>query len=627
MQTAISATGAKSPTHRLDIRFQYSRISEEKVKSFTLALLVCILGAAPAPLVVGSVRDQVGVPVAGAVVSAGGTSTTTANDGTFALATSSQTIHVGCAYCSPLDLRVQPLEPVVVIVKRYQALITTGPTEHDLSALPYARSESAVAVAPFMVLSDSRSVLPGPRVSYLGASPQGSPVIDDGFTSYDPVANISQFSVVPFFDTRQVSVSEPGDSFYYGDQAGAGIVSIDDFGTQSLNQFAIGGHTSAFGSAHASATSSTSLAASTTAMDARLRGAAKLQLQSGANSFDFSMLGAQSSLGRNSSSISNSIEAIDAGFQRYGDTSLAANIAIDRAGYATTLGGAPLLARWSDLAASLRAETQKRIRTFADLGLATATGGYDVPTLRLAGTIAQAHLEGGFEEESTQYSLRAGAGAYTVEYNGGNSGFATPLRAQILSSFLTGSYHVNPQWSTSLYAGMSFRLPSLLETFARTPENGALRVDRYDQLTGELTYTDLRRLRIDLVAMGERLRDLDSGTLNSLGMAVSWQISPVLVLRAWTLHFADETLPYETLLRFGRTAASASPGNAWLTYENDSGLRFDILYRGDVLDGSLRRHLDASMSVPFEQRLKWFVGTEGRDGGRTVDAGLRFAAP
>lgn len=598
------------------------------MKSLTLVLLVCALGAAPAPLLVGSVRDQLGAPIVGAVIRSGDVQTTTANDGTFALSgLAGDTLHIQCAYCTPLDLRVVPLQPVVAIVQRYQALVAVGPSERDLAALPYERSESALGLAPFTVLTNSRALLPGPRLSYLNASPQGSAVTDDGFVSYDPVANVSLFPTVPFFDVRHATLTPPGESFYYGDQAGAGVVALDDLGTQRSNQYAITGSSTAIGSAQASKNALSSAAASATPSDARVRGALKVQSYGGSDLVDLAIFGAQSTQARGTASIFNSIEAANAGFERYGDTVIAADVTTDRAGYTTSFGPSPLRARWSDVAASLRAESQRQIHTFGDLGFASTTGDYGVSTLHLAGSIAQAHVDAGVEEQNTQYALRAGVGAYTIGYTGGNSGVATPLHAQALSSFLSGTYHLSSQWSASLYAGSSFRLPSLLETFAHTPETNALRVDRYDQLTSSLSYTDLHRLRVDLIAMNEQLRDLDSGTVSSAGISLSWQIAPLLVFRAWTLHFDDATQPYETLLRFGRNAASASPGLAWLTYENDSGLRFDVLYRSDLLDALPRRHLDASLSAPFEQNLRWFVGTEGRYDGRTVDAGIRFESP
>jgi hypothetical protein len=84
--------------------------------------------------------------------------------------------------------------------------------------------------------------------------------------------------------------------------------------------------------------------------------------------------------------------------------------------------------------------------------------------------------------------------------------------------------------------------------------------------------------------MSERLTSLDAGTVHSAGASVAWQIAPEIALRAWTTWFNDTTQPYETVLRFGRSAPSGAPGSLWLTYENPSGFRIDTIYRSDFLD-------------------------------------------
>src|SRR6185312_5547108 len=95
----------------LDITFDYSRMSKESVKRSlaVLAVLGSVVFSTPAvaqvPLVVGSVRDQRGVPIAGARVTAatpaGQRSTTTQADGTFALPAGGATaVTVTCRFCA-----------------------------------------------------------------------------------------------------------------------------------------------------------------------------------------------------------------------------------------------------------------------------------------------------------------------------------------------------------------------------------------------------------------------------------------------------------------------------------------------------------------------------------------------
>jgi hypothetical protein len=106
--------------------------------TFATALLLTTLVAPPAraqtPLVVGAVRDQRGVPVAGAaVVGRRGNQaqlrTTTDTSGTFALAASGVvSILVTCRYCAPAVVSVRAGDPVVVIVDRYAALASDAPS-------------------------------------------------------------------------------------------------------------------------------------------------------------------------------------------------------------------------------------------------------------------------------------------------------------------------------------------------------------------------------------------------------------------------------------------------------------------------------------------------------------------
>jgi hypothetical protein len=201
------------------------------------------------------------------------------------------------------------------------------------------------------------------------------------------------------------------------------------------------------------------------------------------------------------------------------------------------------------------------------------------------------------------------------------------MSAQALSPSLYVSYDLSPQWNVELYAGGSFRLPTLLEAYASNPDAGPLPIDRYAQLTQTVTYTDLRRLKISLTSMNERLRSLDNGTVRAVGVSLAWQVAPAISLRAWTLYFNDQTQPYEALVRFGRPVQSGTPGSLWLTYDNPSGLRLDGIYRADLLDALPNRHVDASLSAPLADRLRWFVSTERRLDARYVDAGIRFEGP
>ena len=147
-------------------------------------LLIVMLVAAPAwgqvPLIAGSVRDQRGAPIEGALVSgrtSDGQPVQAATDaaGTFVMhGQAVGQLLVTCRYCEPARLVPRPAEPVVAIVRRYQALLADAPSAADLENLPYSHVESAIALRPFTLLAQSSTPYPGSSLSDRGLSPSGS---------------------------------------------------------------------------------------------------------------------------------------------------------------------------------------------------------------------------------------------------------------------------------------------------------------------------------------------------------------------------------------------------------------------------------------------------------------------
>ncbi len=167
------------------------------------ALVFGILVAAPAraqaPLVVGSVRDQHGAAIVGAVVTGetlpgARTTTTTDASGTFALhANGIVSVLITCRYCRSARVAVKRDEPVVLVMLRYDALANDSPSPSDLENLPYAHVESSIALHPFTLLSQSSEPYPGALLSDRGLSPTGSLLIDDGAPNYDIVNGQSPY--------------------------------------------------------------------------------------------------------------------------------------------------------------------------------------------------------------------------------------------------------------------------------------------------------------------------------------------------------------------------------------------------------------------------------------------------
>ncbi len=592
--------------------------------------LLLTLAAAPAPLVVGSVRDQEGAPIAGAVVSAAGTRTTTAADGTFALTASGiRAVRVTCPYCKPVEVAVQSSEPVVAIVQRYRALSESSPSARDLRALPYSRAESALSLHPFVVLTDSRAFLPGARIADRAATLQGGAIIDDGIPDYDIAANVSMLSTIPLFDLRAGDAFAPGQTSYSGDQAAGGVFFLNDLPAQGSDASLIGGSDTALRRGASITNASYALAGSGNPLGSSARAAAQVHAPAGTDSLDLSFLGARAGIARGPVSSTASIEGFRAQFQRVRNTAIQATFVADRAGYTTAFASAPLSSLWSDIVGEFTVTSQTPVQVFGNFGVRQSTGVYNADAFRLhiAGLVSQTHLDVGAQTRGDRYTARAAVGAYSIAYNGGAGSARVPLQAQTLVPSLYGSYDLAPRWNVEVYAGASFQLPTLLEAFRTTPEPGGLHIDRYAQVTQTLTYSDLNRVKISVTSMSEQLSNLDSGTVHAVGASIAWQVTPSIALRAWTLTFNDTTVPYEALLRFGRQPQSGTPGSAWLTYENPAGFRLDAIYRSDFLDALPQRHIDASVSAPMGGGLRWFVGTERRQDARSIDTGIKFDEP
>jgi len=591
--------------------------------------LLLTLAAVPAPLVVGSVRDQEGAPIPGASVAAAGATTTTAADGTFALQASGvRSVRITCSYCKPLVVNVQNSEPVVAIVQRYRAVSESSPSARDLRSLPYSRAEAAVSLRPFVVFTDSRAFLPGPRLADRAASAQGGAVVDNNIPDYDIAANVSMLPVIPSFDLRSADAFAPGQTAYTGDQAAGGVFFLNDLPAQGSDaSFVAGSGYAARGAARTSG-AAYAFSSSGSKMRTSARAAAQLYVPAGGDSLELSFLSARAGLWNADVPSAESIQGFRAQYVRVRDTALQATFVADRAGYGTSFASAPLISTWSDLVGDLTVSSQTQVQIFGDFGLRQSTGMYDADRfrLRIAGSVSQTHVETGMQTSGTGYSARASIGGYAIAYNGGTGGVALPLQAQVLAPSLYASFALSPQWNLDLYAGSSFRLPTLLEAYGTAPDPD-LHIDRYGQLTQTLTYSDLNRLKVSITYMSEQLSSLDRGTVHSAGASIAWQIAPEFSLRAWTMRFNDTTQPYEAIIRFGRSAPAGSPGSLWLTYENPAGFRIDTIYRSDFLDALPQRHVDASISAPLGGGFRWFIGTERLQDARTIDAGIKFDQP
>lgn len=594
-----------------------------------LLALPALLAAAPTPLVVGSVRDQNGLPIAGARVTAGDATAQTDAQGTFAIEASNvQRVTIACAYCKPLMVTVKGDEPVVALVQRYNAVAQETPSVRDVASVPYAYTESVAALRPFAVLENSSHPLPGPQISDRGASSRGALVLDNGIPLYDVATNQSPFVAFPAYAPQNVSWLPPSDAFTYGDLAGGGTVIADTRNSDAWSGIAALGGTSALRAGQTRENAAWSAAGSSESDDRRERADAFFRFPVGDDAFDFTAIAAQDRYSPGAQQLNTSDTGLRLGYTRVDQNRVSASLVADGGGYYGVTPNLDYSARWSDVQAQGGVATMTRIQFFTSAGVRASSGDYwtsgSLP--QTSGAIAQTHLDMGAQTSGDGYSVKLGFGAFGAHYSGGSAGAHSTLDGGMLAPSFAGSYAFGPYWTLEVQAAQSFALPTVLEAFVYPAETPGLVLDRNLLFSQTLSYGDLRRFRASVTMLSERVNGLDNGMIHSAGLSAAWQIAPTLALRAWILRDNDQTLPYEPLYRFGARPLPATVASYWMTYES-SGLRIDAIYRRDLLDYRIDPHFDASVSAPLAAGWRIFGGTERRAGARTLTFGVRADTP
>lgn len=607
---------------------------------FATALVAGLLALGPAgaqvPLVVGSVRDQNGTPIAGASVTAlaaGGarlTQTSTDRSGTFSLPGDGvRAVEVRCRYCAPRTLPVTAGGPVVAILQRYEALLDDAPNAGDLANLPYAHVESAVALRPFTLLRQTVAVFPGSQLSDRGLLPADALLVDDGVPNYDFSFGSSPYDGIPASFERSATVASPSDAFLYGDRAGSGIVSLDPFGGDAADLATVGDDTIV---RLATGSDASGIVAGTYTNDdeSRQRADARLTLPlSGAQTVFVTAGSSQDrEYGDTSSSLDGSFTFANAVFDdAQPAVDLHAAFTADRGGYWATSADRPISDVWSDAQYTAGVRTTGAIAAFADVSARLSTGIYDAAAYlqpRIAGTLTQDRLDAGIEATGIGYDLTAGVGAFDLGFTGGWGGMSTPSRARLATPSVRLRLFPQSHWSADVQASGSFTLPTLWQQYALAEDESVLTYDRNALYAATLTYSDNARVRVSVETASQRVGGYTDGLVTSGGASIAWQVAPQLSLRAWTMYATDTTAPPVSAPYF--PIGTPSNVNAfWLTYQNGSGLRVDAIYRRDLLDGVPFEHLDGDVSGPITGRLRWYAGVEDRYRTTYVDAGFRLS--
>ncbi|MGA8661562.1 MAG: carboxypeptidase-like regulatory domain-containing protein [Candidatus Cybelea sp.] len=608
------------------------------------ALLITTLVAAPAraqaPLVVGAVRDQRGVPVEGAaVVGRRGNQaplrTTTDRLGTFALAASGViSVRVTCRYCGPAVVLVRAGEPVVVIVDRYEALASDAPSSSDLENLPYAHVESALALRPFTLLEQSVDAYPGSRLSDRGLAPNGSLLIDDGAPNYDVVSGSSPYELVPAQYERTATRSDASNAYLYGDQAAGGTVNASPLGSDSNWQVATLGSDAIARAQIGSDNLGAVLGSFTNDEESRQRADLSANFSLGA---DQSLaIAAGSEQGRTftsgTSQFAGSFSFADA---TYADPQLAnlyVSAVLDRGNYTQGTAQNTSTAVWSDSGLNIGVRSLGAVSAFADLGVRASTGFYDqqapyyyYPLPRVGADLTQTRADAGVNASGRDYDVTAGVGAFWIDYAGGTTGLSQPAKTALALPSIQAQLFPNQRWTLDLQDSDSFTLPTFVDQYEYSgPGVNAVEYDRNALVAETLTYTDQARLRVSLEQATQHVAGATSGTITSAGLSATWQVAPSIALRAWTMHVTD-TVPAYALTTAYDGSTTPTVNAFWLTYDaTPGGLRLDAIYRQDLLDGAPFYHLDGDLSGPISNRLRWYAGVEDRERRTFLDVGLRF---
>ncbi len=601
--------------------------------------------SAQVSLVVGSVRDQHGVPIAGATISAsttqGRVSTTTDRVGTFALeAPGVDSVSITCRYCPATVVSVRFGQPVVAIIRRYDALIGDSPSPDDLANLPYAHVESAVALRPFTLLQQSSGAYPGSLLSDRGLSPSGSLLIDNGAPVYDVVAGQSPYLMIPADYQQSAKVDSAANAFLYGDQAGGGIVELQPF---------VSGYSAQVGTLGSDAilraqagTDADEVVAGSSNSDQELSQRADLSTTWQLPADQSIDVAGGSEQGREYSSaatlLASSFSFADADFTDPRALNLTLSSVVDRGSYVASGDEYPTSTVWSDSGFGASIHSNGSVAGFADLAVRSSTGLYDAQELEgvpsLAATLVQSRADVGVDVSEPDYTLRAGIGTFWIGYAGGPYPGVPSAHAQLAVPSLQAQLFPNGKWSASLEGSGSFALPTFLAQYEYAGydnstyagyDDSTIEFTRSSLWSGQLSYTDDSRLRCSFEEASEDVRGATSGTITSAGLSAAWQIAPLIALRAWTMHVTDTAPIYpSTLTPYLGIAPTVNA--LWLTYDNGGALRIDAIYRRDLLDNDPFYHFDAAVSGPVSERLRWYAGTEDWMHRTFVNAGLRFAA-
>jgi hypothetical protein len=599
------------------------------VLAFGLACVHPAFAQAPVPsvLVVGSVRDQGGRPIAAQVEAedvAGHPvgSDRTRSDGTFSIAVNGGApafVVVRCPFCAPARAPVSGEAPVIVIVRHYDRVAGDGLSARDVAALPYSEPGDVLALAPYVVPSSIGGTTVT-DVSYLGLERGRSLILDDGVPAYDLASGASALADFPSRDADDVDSFGPERAFTYGSYAGGGTNAL-----APQHSTTIGVNTGLEPSFLLRAGAGPAFAgvAESQNADAVIRRRGDLGFDGDfaggdlqANFADSAIVndGASAAPDRNTALASISYATSSRHYRTFfsaGGASLQSSF---------VQGGGVLGTRASDLFASLRVEHPARVTVAYGALSERLTASYDA---FFAGHVADdlAYVEASAGGARSSIDGGVSVSQIGTTRNLGLGDQQSDAQAALVS--ISGRTALGRWFSLRAAASTSLRVPTLGEASAEPSPANVLDLERGATSEFGLEYADFRRLRVGGVLAHEDLTGFGDRDTVSLGFSAAWQIAPLLSLRVWTLH--NDVTQYGTPTIY----SLMGPGPVgrcvlWTTYENSFGLRVDGIAHRDVYAGHAITNVDGDVLVPLVAKVQLSAGTYREGGLRRTSVGLRF---
>ena len=575
-----------------------------------LVFALFALGAAPAPLVVGSVRDQAGAPIAGAQVRLAGTaqsaSVRTAADGTFAIEGSAAAVVIRCDYCRPTQAAVAADGTVTAIVQRYDAVRLDGPSPADLANLPYTHAESDVSLTPWVVLEQNASPLFASSLHDRSISTVGGLLVLDGVPDYNSADGWTTYPTIAYDSAAALDVERVPQAYEYGNVASAGTFSVTTIGSAPL----VAAGSSVIGGLAVNGTNAGAFGYSSDASGTRSRGSALFALPLPNATLQIGLAaGAGQEISGATGTLESSFSSYRLAYERTSGTDLYASLTGDRGtdGYTSSLFDSDDL--WSDFDARVGVRSRAVIAPFAEIATHSSSGWFWAPTYSpyVAGTIDQSRAYGGVNATLSWLTVNAAYGADAIRFVNAYPDLTTTSTTGHSAS-ATLDLHPTPAWDLQASTSSGY----LLQTVFGAYNAGELSISPLNPMSSDevdLTYADLQRVRIGLTSFGARSASgIDD---QSAGALVAWQIAPAVSLRTWWL----EVHPH--------TGSAQSVGSAWLT-ANAGTIRFDVIWRRDLYNLAGNAHLDGAISGPINVHARWFAQTEQFAHTRMTNIGIRF---